>query len=241
MFKRDFHFEWECPGSWNELSAWQLRRIARLEVLKGNPKLYRLQAVLVLFRVQKSILRQFVFGQCFNNDYLLFADFLLEKDKYLTENPIAKYRGFTALNHWRHMPYMQWNMAEVFFSAYNESQKVEDLNKLVATLYTKAGKVYDDDQHNANYKRISKWPFDIKMAVYLWYYGSNQAMRAYAPKVFKSGKGGKAGGSYGNALVNLMLNMAKNDLTKQKEVAAAKMPLVLAQLEKDITDAERNK
>jgi hypothetical protein len=237
LFGKEFQFEWECPGTWNELDTWQLRRIAAMEGKHLHHLQYDLKAFLILFKVRKSIWRSFLMQICFSPDYRLFADFLSDKDQYLTVNPILKFRGLEAVAHWKDMDYMQWTMAEYWFAEYGRTKATADLNKLVATLFSINGN-YSDEQHNDLHQRVGRWPMDVRMAMLIFYAGSQQDMKKKYPKVFKK-RGGGSGGHYGKALSNLMLSMAKNDVSKMEEVGKVKAPIIMQQLEKNIEDAER--
>jgi hypothetical protein len=232
---RDFHFEWECPGQWNGLNAWQLRRIINLQQMGLTPLQFLAFAVPVLLEVPKSLIKQFVLGRRINDEYLELSSFLLDKDQHLSKNVFATNRGFKAASKWQELYGKNFFAAEIYLNEYMKAKDPLMLDHFVASLYTTK-----DELHLVNperdYHKFAKWPMEVKLAIVTFYTGCRIEFHATYPRVFKKGKGGSTG--YGKGLLNLRSQLAKNDLAKTNGIDATPLPEMLFQLTKDIEDAQ---
>lgn len=238
VFGRDFHFEWECPGTWNDLSAAQLRKIIQLQQL-GLPNLkYLALAVIVLLRVKYSLVKQVVLSKRLNDEYLLLADFLLDEKQYLTRNLIGRYRGFKTVSKWQEMVTKQYFIAETYLDLYLKTRDDLYLDHFMCAFYTKR-KSFSEINEDMDYVLFKHWPKDVKLAVLTFYTGARQEFQANPnfKHAFKKGKGSSK--ALSQSLMKLRSQMAGNDLTKTNTIDATPLPEFFFQLNKDIEDAEQ--
>lgn len=239
VFGRDFHFEWECPGKWNDLNSWQLRRIIALQQI-GLPRLrFMALCVPILLNVRRSLVKQFVLGRTLNAEYLQLTDFLVSDEQYLTRNIIGRYRGLKTVKRWQDMVGRQYFIAEGYLDQYRQTQDAKWLDYFLCAFYAPDDQEFATVDEDVNCQLFKKWPMDVKLCILAFYAGSRrefQQVKQYK-KAFKKGSG--RGGSVAESLMKLRSQMAGNDLTKTKQIDATPLPELLFQLNKDIADAEQ--
>jgi hypothetical protein len=103
---------------------------------------------------------------------------------YLGINPV-RIRGFEAMDsRWENMTFLQYLEAENFYQAYVHTKDEQFLNKLIATLYLKKGKKFDNNDTEKRAKRLSRCNKVTKMCVMMWAMGVKEFLTHKFPELF---------------------------------------------------------
>lgn len=239
LFKRDFHFLWSCPGTWNDLDAWQLRRIVALQQFGLSKLRFMALCVPILLKVKKSLVKQWVIGRTLNAEYLELARFLTDEKQLLTRNLIGSYRGFKTVSKWQEMVAKQYFVAEGYLAKYRETHDASWLNYFLCAFYIAPNKEFASIDEDKDYKLFINWPMDVKLSVLAFYVGARQEFQNSPnfSRAFKKGGSGRV--NVIESLMKMRSNMAGNTLTQTKLIDATPLPELFFQLNKDIEDAEQ--
>lgn len=247
--------EYDCPGTWNELSFPQLIQIMNLQLRRLSLDDFLMQAALILFEVKGNMNKQWFFANNISDDdtdsIMLFGEFLTESGK-LNKNPAPVYQDYRGLLKWNQLELLEWVLCEGNYVRFAEKGDEESLNKLVAILYRAANTVdplsidatgderepFNSNNVEARARVIAEWPKDVRLVILTFYEGIRAQVNAALPK---GGKKRNKNANYGQSLLNMMHGLSNNDLTKLEEIAKTKLPVVISQLNKNLEDASESK
>jgi hypothetical protein len=171
------------PDRWNDLSGKQVIAIMKifcsetdLPVHIAGPKFFKILSNASWLKL------------CLNSldvqENIHLVEWLFEPDQknILTKNPIPKRkRLYGPADRLDNLCAKEFFWAQHFYDAWTDSKSVNDLNKLVATLYRRANPKYnvtkDDDireSFNSNAidfyeKKVRRWPLQVKFTIAHWF------------------------------------------------------------------------
>lgn len=112
--------------------------------------------------------------------------------------------------------FIQFLTAENFYVAYTDTKKEEYLNALIATLYQRPGKVFNDNlvKKRARYfKYVSLYK---KYTAYLWYSGFRWYVAQECPNMFEGDSSGNV--KIREHIMNMIRGLTEGDVTKNEMV-----------------------
>lgn len=135
------------------------------------------------------------------NRCIPYVDWLFEKERpvRITRQLITEYKKYHGpVSGFDNLKMNEFHFSELYYKGVINGNE-EALDKLVAVLYRKAKKDYDQrlnadgdiriafNEHEVNYYeiKISKWPLKVKQAIFLWYDACREEMIENNPLVFK--------------------------------------------------------
>lgn len=143
---------------------------------------------------------------------------------YLGMQPI-QIRGFEAMDsRWENMTFLQYLEAENFYQAYVHTKDEQFLNKLIATLYLKKGKKFDNNDTEKRAKRLSRFNKVTKMCVMMWAMGVKEFLPHKFPELFAPvlNAPSVAGAPDMYAIIQNQVRMLTDgDITKREKVLEA--------------------
>lgn len=241
---------YNVPTKWNELTAKQLVKIIAVFEAPGEVDEARMKLLKILSGI--SVWRWVMTDVEELNEYLYLTDFLLQANS-LTENVRPKYKGFAGpSSDFENLLMCEFAYTEPLFFKWVEESSIDALNQLVAILYRKKKKGYDEglnkdgdvriafNEYECKYfsnKKISKWPIDVKKAVAFWYDGCRRKLIEDFPEVF-----GGSGESAKYGLLETIMDVAKEGVHGNfKDVEKLPVRMVMVSIDKAIREAEKIK
>jgi hypothetical protein len=160
----------------------------------------------------------------------------LFKEIHITEQLIPSYKGYHGpAPDFDNLRMKEFHLTELFYRGTITKDKEEEqeaLNHLVAILYRPAKKGYDkkrdpdgdirqDFNHNElpyHTSIVSKWPAEIKQAIYIWYDSCRQDLIDQNPMVFKEPSLHSFESQFDTGLYGMMRSLAGEKLGTIKEI-----------------------
>lgn len=129
-------------------------------------------------------------------------------------NPIKRIRNARPVNYRLYKTkFIQFLTAEIFFTAYSQTRKVEHLNNLVATLYLRPGQSFDDSLVKSRARYFRFVSIYKKYTVYLWYSGFRWYAAQECPNMFQKSEGAEKV-QIKEHVMNMIRGLTEGDVTK---------------------------
>lgn len=199
------------PENWNQLTQWQLPRLASAIFFPGkNKKANAFYIVLILF-IKKPTLKNLwkacrIFHQVPFSQLKTFSEFLFKTSDLTSFIKIPKLCGPDP--RMTNISINEFSYADAFYFNWTKKKQGADLDRLVAILYRKPenGKRPQFKKENLSLyaKQTSKISFDAKLAILLAYQGSREVIVNSHKHVFTKGKSG----NYYKPFSSIINNMA---------------------------------
>jgi hypothetical protein len=185
------------PENYNELTGDQLIKLAPL-LKSTEPDALLLSLKVLQVLMNKSTAAFYFLSLDLRERALQYAQWVFEKNT-LTKQILPSIDGYYGpKSNFDNLTLDEYHCAEIFYSEFLSSADAAALDKLVAVLYRKPKKDYDElrdpdgdirmpfNEHEIDYWAhfISYWPSDTKEAVLLWYDGCRQHLIALYNTVF---------------------------------------------------------
>lgn len=221
----------KIPKSWIELSPGQLLFVAKLFLSEFAQIRYKFLTHVFLKFAKLKVLKERDGKQFYKlrgeKPFTLTSSMMRElagKLSYLlaevTEiKPLRKIRRAKACNYRLYKTkFIRFLMAENFYIAFSETKEKQHLNCLVATLYNRPGRAFDDKliKRRSRYYRfvgITK-----KYTVYLWYSGFRWYVAKECPEIFSSGSGSAGPVKIKEHIMGMIRGLSDGDVTKNDNV-----------------------
>ena len=165
--------------------------------------------------------------------------------KFITGNHLGMkpvtIRGFIPMDsRWENMTFLQYLEAENFYQAYVHTKDEQYLTKLIATLYLKKGKKYDNNDTNKRVRRLSRCNKVTKMCVMMWAMGVKEFLTSKFPDLFAPvlNAPSRSGAPDMYAIIQNQVRMLTDgDITKREKVLEALAWDALEELNAQVKEA----
>lgn len=223
----------KAPRSYSEMSEKQNRFVASLMVFGMESESIRIRSFIRFSGLKyKGSKDDFLYFKVKGHkslipitldDILAFSKTLkFLTDHYIGIHPVA-IRGYIPLQaKWENMTFLQYLEAENFYQAYIHTKDEQYLHKMLATLYLKKGKKFDNNDTEKNAKRLSRCNKVTKMCVFMWAMGVKEFLTQKFPDLFAPVFNTSASTPDMYAIIQNQVRMLTDgDITKREKIFEA--------------------
>lgn len=196
----------DIPTSWNQLTTWQLKRIASVIFSDRDSKKITFLLVVYLFMPRISfwnILKLFfLFTQVPYSNLKDYTKFLYSEND-LTKFPKKLRSRFKYLygpaDRLSNVNIEEYAYADLFYYNWAKTKKTEDLDRLVSVLYrpksndteesTDSRQAFNKDKLRFHAKSVARLSYITKITIMMAFQGSRDSIIKRYKNVYKKGKG----------------------------------------------------
>lgn len=197
------------PSSWNHLTDDQLKRIAKIQHLKGD--LFDLAVWLILNNAHKynfvkkhklkAVLQLVPLSELKKHYAFVYEDVTREKFIHLIGYACPMDRLFN-------LTIERYSRADELHNLFLETKDLKYLQHLTAVLYLKKNEVFNWDLQNTRVKRFLKLPKSTLLAVHLCYTGCKNHLVKRYPKIYPRVIAAQKKASGNKSFLDVVLSMS---------------------------------